>query len=169
MAAPFGNEFWKKRSKHGRERIFNSPKVLWEAACEYFDWARDNPWFKQDFIKSGDMGGFKVDLKTERPLSLKGLCIFLGVNTKYFNDFRDGIRGSKKKKDLEYSEIISRITEIIETQQFEGATVGAFNANIISRALGMIDKTETGFRDKDGNPTDPPKQVMIINGKEIQF
>jgi hypothetical protein len=31
------------------------------------------------------------------------------------------------------------------------------------------EKLDLGYRDKDGNPTDPPKQVMIINGKEIEF
>jgi hypothetical protein len=46
--------------------------------------------------------------------------------------------------------------------------VGAFNANIVSRIRGLVDKTEAGYRDKDGNPTDPPKQVMT-NGKEIEF
>lgn len=32
--------------------------------------------------------------------------------------------------------------ETIETQQFEGACVGAFNANIIARKLGLVDKQE---------------------------
>ena len=32
--------------------------------------------------------------------------------------------------------------ESIETQQFEGACVGAFNANIIARKLGLADTQE---------------------------
>jgi hypothetical protein len=31
------------------------------------------------------------------------------------------------------------------------------------------ERLDVGYRDKDGKPTDPPKQVMIINGKEIEF
>lgn len=39
-------------------------------------------------------------------------------------------------------EVLSRIERVIETQQFEGACVGAFNANIIARKLGLADKQE---------------------------
>ena len=35
--------------------------------------------------------------------------------------------------------------ETIETQQFEGACVGAFNANIIARKLGLSDKQEVDY------------------------
>lgn len=38
-----GNQFWKRRSKHGRDKLFKTPDVLWEAACEYFQWCDDNP------------------------------------------------------------------------------------------------------------------------------
>jgi hypothetical protein len=43
MGAPKGNEFWKMRSKHGRDALFASPELLWESACEYFEWCNDNP------------------------------------------------------------------------------------------------------------------------------
>ena len=38
--------------------------------------------------------------------------------------------------------MLFRSEETIETQQFEGACVGAFNANIIARKLGLADKQE---------------------------
>ena len=38
MGAPKNNQFWKLRSKHGRDKIFKTPKILWEAACDYFEW-----------------------------------------------------------------------------------------------------------------------------------
>ena len=43
MAAPKGNQFWKARATHGRGKIFSSPKQLWDASCEYFQWVSDNP------------------------------------------------------------------------------------------------------------------------------
>ena len=49
MSAPKGNEFWKLRSKHGRDKIFSDPNMLWEAACEYFQWCQDNPLMELDF------------------------------------------------------------------------------------------------------------------------
>ena len=44
MAAPKGNQFWKLHSKHGRDTLFSTPDLMWEAACEYFQWCDDNPW-----------------------------------------------------------------------------------------------------------------------------
>ncbi len=44
---------------------------------------------------------------------------------------------------VEFSEVITRVEQIIYIQKFEGATVNAFNANIISRELGLADKTVT--------------------------
>jgi len=45
-----GNEFWKARSKHGRDKIFTTPEILWEAACEYFEWVADNPLQKSNYL-----------------------------------------------------------------------------------------------------------------------
>ncbi|WP_347174524.1 hypothetical protein [Parabacteroides goldsteinii] len=45
MAASKNNQFWKLRSKHGRDILFSSPEFLWSAACEYFDWCDENPWY----------------------------------------------------------------------------------------------------------------------------
>ena len=42
-AAHVGNQFWKARSKHGRDRLFASADLLWEACCEYFEWVEANP------------------------------------------------------------------------------------------------------------------------------
>ena len=45
MAASKNNQFWKLRNKHGRDTLFSSPELLWSAACEYFDWCDENPWY----------------------------------------------------------------------------------------------------------------------------
>ena len=43
MAAPEGNQFWKLRGKHGRDRIIKDPVALEENANEYFQHCIDNP------------------------------------------------------------------------------------------------------------------------------
>ena len=135
MPAPKGNSFWKARSKHGRDKIFNTPEILWQAASQYFNWCEKHPWYKNEVIKSGESAGKIIAVPTSRPFTISGLCIFLNVNQKYFNDF-------KETATVDFSEVITRIEEIIYTQKFEGATIGAFNANIISRDLGLTDKTD---------------------------
>ena len=76
---------------------------------------------------------------TQRPYSLTGLCIYLGTSSRWWSSFRSECM---KKNDEDFLHVIARVEETIETQQFEGACVGAFNANIIARKLGLSDKQE---------------------------
>lgn len=139
MAAPTGNTFWKKRAKHGREKIFKTPNQLLDAAYEYFEYQSGQKWNRKDYRGTNRK---EVDIPTQAPFSLRGLCIFLGVNTVYFNHFESSLDPKKNKKDKDFSKVITHIREIIECQQLEGAAVGAFNANIVSRLLGLKDKQE---------------------------
>lgn len=135
MAAPRKNAFWKNRTKHGRDKLFTTPDLLWKAATEYFQWCDDNPWIKNEAIKSGDFAGKIVKVPTSRPYTLTALCLYLGVDTSYFRKFKENL----KEEEEDFFTVITRIEETIYSQKFEGAAVGAFNANIISRDLGLAD------------------------------
>lgn len=132
------NQFWKQRSKHGRDKLFETPELMWEAACEYFQWCDDNPWNKIEAAKAGDRFGEHVNIPVARPYTLHGLCLYLDCNTGYFRDFKATLGPDQKG----FSAVISKIEETIYTQKFEGAAVGAFNANIIARDLGLTDKKD---------------------------
>ena len=84
MAAPKGNEFWKLRSKHGRDKIFKTPEIMLVAINEYFKWCEENPLIEIDF-KGKDAK--EVELPRMRAFTIHGLCLFLDVNTAYFNHF----------------------------------------------------------------------------------
>ncbi|WP_462250457.1 DNA-packaging protein [Ekhidna sp.] len=141
MSAPKGNQFWKSRSKHGRDKIFSDPDILWEAACEYFEWCDVNPWQKNEAVKAGPNFGDQVSADTQRPYSLGGLCIHLDIDDNTF------IRYTKEPEYEDFWDVANKIKRVIETQQFEGATVGAFNANIIARKLGLADKKEVDVKE----------------------
>jgi hypothetical protein len=130
MAAPEGNEFWKQRSKHGRELLFSSPTVLWEAACEYFEETSKRVWVRKDWVGKDAK---EVLRETCPPFTKTGLYIFLEIDQKTWANY-------KIKED--YVGIIERIEAIIFTQKFEGASVGAYNANIIIRDLQLKDATD---------------------------
>lgn len=132
MAAPKDNQFWKRRTKHGRDKIFATPEIMREACYEYFEFQSNRAWEKVEY-KGSDV--VEVRIPTTPPFTMTGLCIFLGVNTKYFNEF-------KKTCDNNFSEVIEEIENIIYNQKFEGASVGAYNANIIARDLGLADKKQ---------------------------
>lgn len=140
MAAPKGNQFWKLRSKHGRDKLFASPDLLWEAACEYFQWCDDNPWIKNDAIRGGEAAGEIISIPTTRPYTLSGLNVYLNAGVNYWTQFREGVKENK-----DFSLVVTRIEEIIFTQKFEGAAVGAFNALLIARELGIAEKTQASL------------------------
>lgn len=135
MAAPTGNKFWELRSKHGRNKLFETPELMWEAACEYFQWCDDHPWEKKDWV--GQLAE-EIQREFKRPYTMQGLCNYLGCNTVYFRNFKNQKRENKE----DFSSVISRIEDTIYQQKFEGASIGFFNANIIARDLGLREKTE---------------------------
>lgn len=144
MAAPAGNQFWKLRSKHGRDALFTNPQLMWEAATEYFNWCDAHPWYKIEAIKSGPNPGKLVKIPTARPYSLSGLCRYIGCNEAYIRQFKQGC-------SEDFTTVISEIEIVIETQQFEGATVGSFNANIIATKQGLAARIQIAQTDKNGN------------------
>lgn len=136
MPAPKGNKYWKLRSKHGRDKIFSDPEILWEVACEYFEWAYNHPWSKHEPVKAGDHFGETVTSPTERPLSIQALCIYLDIDENTFT------RYCSEDEYKDFWAIANKIKAIIEVNQFEGATVGAYNSNIVIRKLGLKERVE---------------------------
>ena len=131
MAAPKGNEFWKLRSKHGRSKIFSSPEVFLEEAYKYFEKCNTNPWNISEVVKGGKLAGEIVKVPTQRPYTIVGLCVFLNIDTHTFRNYQ------KDEKYKDFFTVFTHVREIIEQNQIEGATVGAYNANIIGRILGL--------------------------------
>lgn len=134
MAAPKGNKFWERRSKHGRDKIFASAELLWEAACEYFTYCDENPWVKKDWVGKD---AIEVERETQTPYTLSGLCLYVGASESWWKNFRKG-----DNLDNDFLSTITRIEDVIRTNKMEGAIVGVYNANIVSRDLGLQDNQE---------------------------
>ena len=131
MAAPKGNQFWLLRSKHGRDKIFSSPDVLWDAACEYFQWCEDNPLIELDFRGKDAV---PVELPKMRAFIWSGLELFLGVGS---------LREYKTNPEYnDFSHVITRIEQVMYNQKFTGAAAGMLNPNIIARDLGLKEQTD---------------------------
>lgn len=145
MSAPKGNLFWKLRNRHGRSKRFASPEQLWEAACEYFAYCDRTPW---KVIKNKTKGEIKEkeESPTQRPYSLTGLMAYLDVSSSYWRKFKEGA-------NEDFFTVITRIENVIRTQQLESAIVGSFNPNIVSRIIGLSDKQ---------------KVIHTINSKEFK-
>lgn len=132
MAWPEGNEYYKLRSKDGREKIFETPEQLGEACNRYFEWCVDNPLKEQVVFHANGMIT-KDDLNKMRVFSLEGLCNFIDIAYNTFMNYA---------KQEDFLIVTARVRSIIDNQQFEGAASGFLNPNIIARKLGLTDKQE---------------------------
>ena len=134
MAAPAGNQFWKARTKHGRDRLFASHELLWESCCEYFQWVEDNPLFEmKPFAYQGVV--IQEPVAKMRAMTIDGLCLFLDISPSTWYEWR--------KTEDDYSDIVTKAENVIRSQKFAGAAADLLNSNIIARDLGLSDKKET--------------------------
>lgn len=151
MAAPKGNQFWKARTKHGRDRLFASSDALWEACCEYFEWVEANPlWEVKAFAYQGTVT--QETIPKMRAMTIEGLCLFLDIEYETWRAWRN--------EGNDYSVIVAKADKVIRDQKFSGAAADLLNANIIARDLGLSDKQDVDHRSGDGSMT-PPSTVTL--------
>lgn len=142
MAPPIGNQFWKARSKHGRNRLFASAELLWEACCEYFQWVEDNPLLEmKPFAYQGVV--IQEPVAKMRAMTINGLCLFLDIDETTWRAWREVD---------DFSMVVSKAEKIIYEQKFTGAAADLLNPNIIARDLGLADKKDIGSSDGSMTP-----------------
>lgn len=145
-----GNDFWKKRTTWHIDRLFETPENLWAAACEYFQWNEENPLYTEKIMSA--VGGYdRVDVPKMRAMTIQGLCIFLGIASKTWYNYRDR---------EEYRPVCDSIQDIIYQQKFTGASAGLLNQAIIARELGLKDKKEFS------GPNDGPIQTVRLDPEQ---
>lgn len=148
MAAPIGNQFWKLRSKHGRDKLFATPELLWKAACEYFEWCEENPLYEtRGFAYQGIVT--KENFPKMRAMTLSQLCFYLNCNEAYFRTFKAQLPEDEK----DFNTVIADIEKTIYNQKFQGASADLLNANIIARDLGLKERTDVTSDDEKINIT----------------
>lgn len=130
------NQFWKHAPSTGRKPIYENPIALETACYEYFE--------STLLRKIGKS-------KNTPPFTLAGLCVFLGITD-------DTWRNYKQKKD--FLGVIRHVEQIIYVNKFEGAAVGMYNANIISRDLGLHEK-------KSNLPSEIIVRPILEGGKKL--
>lgn len=136
-------QLWKKV---GRPKRFDTADDLWEAACGYFQFCDDNPWHKNEVLKGGEDPGRIVPVPTSRPYTIQGMCLHINLDDNTF------YRYSSEEGYEQFHEVCKRIRQVIYTQKFEGAAVGAFNANLIARDLDIAEKVNNNISGPGGGP-----------------
>jgi len=151
-AAPKGNQFWKLRSSIGRDKIFESPEQLWKGCQEYFESVDNRKWIRVEY---NGKDATRCEVPNETPYTLTGLCLFLDIDLKTWNNYKN------RSEDKHFSQTIAQVENIIYTQKYEGAMVGAFNANITARDLGLRDS-----KDIDHSVGNGKKIKLTIGGDD---
>lgn len=142
MAAPKGNRFWEARAKHGRNKKFLKPEDLWKRCCEYFEWVEENPLTEEKgFAFQGVVT--KETFTKMRAMTLEGLWLFIDCPKQTWHEYR-GREG--------YSDVTTRVEQIIYQQKFSGAAADLLNANIIARDLGLKDHKDHSSGDGSMSP-----------------
>lgn len=159
MGAPKGNQFWKLRAKHGRDKLFQTPQLLWEAACEYFEWCEKHPLYEtKAFAFQGVITTKEIPVM--RAMTLSQLCFYLHCNEAYFRQFKLNL----PKDEKDFTTVINEIELTIFNQKFQGAAANLLNANIISRDLGLVDNQVL-----KGDPNNPLKHEHDVNAKVLLY
>lgn len=116
------------------------PTELLEKFREYVAWAKDNPIIvKQRTVNTTTQGKtYSSEAVIEKPrlVSISGFLVHLGATREWWDSLDRGKRGE------EFSRVKSFVRGYCETYQKEMASNELFNANIISRLLGLADKKE---------------------------
>lgn len=154
MAAPQGNQFWKKRARHGRDVIFSDPEKLRESCYEYFEEVDSNP-LREQIIYQGEVASESKNLM--QAMTLEGLCVFLGITDQTWYNY--------KKKD-DFLEVILEAEMIMKNQKFTGAAAGQLNPNIIARDLGLKDVNSTELTGKNGGPVETKNINLNMDPEE---
>jgi hypothetical protein len=118
------------------------PDELLEKFQEYIKWAKEHPIPIVKNVKNtttkGDTYGSDSLERKPRLLSISGFLVFIGAGSDWWQSLdRDGA-----KRAEEFSRVKSLIREFCQSYQSEMASADIFNANIVSRLLGLADKKD---------------------------
>ncbi|MDA8692492.1 DNA-packaging protein [Saprospiraceae bacterium] len=134
-----GNEYWKKRKKHGKPKNIKSPSILWDLFCDYAARCDEHP-LNITELKTTPKGKETKTTMKPIPYTWDGFEDYL-FESGVINDLGD-YEANTDNRYADYATIIKAIKRTIRKQKFEGAAAGIFNSNIIARDLGLSDKKE---------------------------
>jgi len=139
-----GNQLWKLGLANMRAaRSYANPQDLMVACAGYFEWLENNQLQEARLVSFEGVSRVENIPKMRSP-TLAGLCLYLGINRDNWGRWRRG----QDREDLLC--VVEVVEQAMYEAKFTGAAAGLLNPLIISRDLGLADRSEiTG---KDGGP-----------------
>lgn len=141
-----------------KQKYIESPEKLWEYFTEFVNHEKNNPMYRRDYVGKE---GVAVNTPLQVPITFEGFECWLADN-EIINDLGD--YSSNKGGAYEaYSTTITRIRNNCFSQNFKGAAVGLFNANIIAKKLGLVERQDVTSKGEN------VKQIFKIGNTEIEL
>jgi hypothetical protein len=148
---------WQIRTKHGRGRAFADHEDLRAACIEYFDWVHANPLYEAK-VASFQGKHQIIEVPKPRAMTLTGLRLYIGVGETTWTRWEQG-------QHADFKQICLFAREVIEDNNFVGAASDFFNAQLISRQLGLADKTDHTSSDGSMSPPSTVERVFYKPGE----
>lgn len=120
-----------------KKKYIETPEKMWELFKEYVNHERQNPMYKREYVGKD---GNEVNTPLQVPITFEGFECYLQDQ----NIIEDLGKYSANTDNAysNYVTIITRIRQNCFVQNFKGASVGLFNANLIARKIGLKEQTE---------------------------
>lgn len=134
-----GNQFWKLRSKHGRDKIFESGEMIIQACDEYMECLEQNPLQEHDFVGKDAR---EVNKDKKHVPTWAGFATFCNTHKQHFNQLKVDYKNEKDeiKKDIYIA--LMRVDDIFFHDKFSAASAGLANPNLIGKDLGLKDSVD---------------------------
>jgi len=159
MSFQKGNSLWKLRKNPGRPRKYKTADDVRQAALDYFEWASDNPLIEQKLV-SYQGESYLEPVPKMRPFTKQGLAVYMGVSINTWLSY---------EKDSDFLDVCAWVNDVIFTQQYEGASTGLLQHQIVARYLGLAEKQEvtTDTKELEGNKAILEEAKRRFTGAEI--
>jgi hypothetical protein len=120
-----------------KHKYIETPEKMWELFEQYVNHERNNPMYKREYVGKD---GREVDTPLETPITFEGFECYL-ADKGIISDLGKYSANTDNTYE-EFRTIITRIRQNCFVHNFKGASVGLFNANIIAKKLGLIEKQQ---------------------------
>lgn len=121
-----------------KPKLIETPEYLWILFEQYVLHEKTNPMKRTDYV---GRDGLSVQTNLETPITFEGFECYLS-DQGVIEDLGD----YGKNKDDRYTEFVTTIKRIkgnCFVHNYKGAAVGLFNASIVAKKLGLIEKSDS--------------------------
>lgn len=132
----------KRHWTSGKPRSVGIPSAFVQEILNYIDWCVENPIMKVEVATfQGEIT--HAEVPHPRPMTKVGLAAYMGVSIKTIHE---AIR------DPNYHEIVDPALQIMASHNLEYATIGEYNAVLVSKIEGLRDTTDIISSDGSMSP-----------------